>query len=46
LKGTSLVNPSSGLALDINGASAKAGAAAISWYSTSSYNQHFAYWQL
>jgi Ricin-type beta-trefoil lectin domain-like len=45
-RGSSLVNPSSGLAVDINRASADAGAAAIGWYASDSYNQHFAYFQL
>jgi hypothetical protein len=45
-RGSSLVNPASGLAVDINHASAEAGAAAIGWYPSDTYNQHFAYFQL
>jgi hypothetical protein len=45
-RGASLVNPSTGLAVDINRASADAGAAAMGWYASDTYNQHFAYWQL
>jgi Ricin-type beta-trefoil lectin domain-like len=46
LRGSRLVNPATGLAVDINGASLKAGAAAISWYESGGFNQDFAYWQL
>jgi Ricin-type beta-trefoil lectin domain-like len=44
--GSFLVNPASGLRVDISGASAQAGAAVVGWYQNGNKNQRFKYWQL
>jgi hypothetical protein len=46
LNGSTLVNPYSGLGVDVAGGSGKAGTSIIGWSAKDSINQHFGYWQL
>ncbi len=46
LNGSTLVNPYSGLGVDVSGGSGNAGTSIIGWYAKDSINQHFGYWQL
>jgi ricin-type beta-trefoil lectin protein len=41
-----LTNAASGLVMDVNGASATAGAAITTWYANGGRNQYFSYYQL
>jgi hypothetical protein len=41
-----IVNPGTGLAMDIEGGSRWAGARLIAWYPTNAHNQHFSWYEL